>query len=61
MKRPEEEANPKKVLNRLFKQHRGRDYVDMVHAPQIIAKVRNLRKLENAASFVRLKHKLGAP
>jgi Domain of unknown function (DUF4276) len=61
VRRPESEANPKKVLNRHFKQHRGLDYVDMVHAVKIIEKVRNLRKLENAASFVRLKHKLEAP
>jgi Domain of unknown function (DUF4276) len=57
-KRPEEHLNPKRHLNKLFGKHRNWDYIDMIHAVQIIKKVRRLSKLECAPSFARLKDKL---
>lgn len=54
---PERHPNPKKVLNKLFKEHRRREYDDKVHALKIIKQV-NLSKLERAPSFARLKDKL---
>lgn len=54
----ERQPNPKKTLNKLFNEHRRRDYDDKVHALKIIEKA-SLSKLERAPSFARLKDKLG--
>lgn len=55
---PEDHSNPKKLLQKLFKEHRGRDYLDARHAAEIVAAVTNLAKLDAAPSFRRLREAL---
>lgn len=58
--RPEEEANPKTTLTRLFNEHSPWPYNDVVHAVKIIKNVKDLSKLEKVPSFARFKQKLEA-
>ncbi len=51
----EDHPNPKKLLQKLFKEHRGRDYLDARHAGEIVSAVSNLAKLDAAPSFRRLR------
>lgn len=59
IKKPEQDPNPKKTLNRIFHEHRGQrfDYMDAVHAIKIIEKA-SLRKLRVAPSFARFEAKI---
>ncbi len=45
--------NPKSLLNNLFKEHRGRRYVDRIHAKQIIDAMPDLNRLQRIDSFRR--------
>jgi hypothetical protein len=57
-KKVERLQNPKKRLNKLFKEHTGRAYIDRQHAIQI-AKEINLGKLERRCStFARFVEKV---
>lgn len=57
-RRPEEHPNPKKTLQKLFKEHRGKDYLDARHAIEIVKNVTDLGKLESAPSFARFAERL---
>ena len=46
-------TNPKSVLNNLFKEHRGRRYVDLYHAKQIVIAIPDLSRLRKLDSFRR--------
>jgi len=50
--------NPKSVLNNLFKEHRGRRYVDRIHAEQIVKAMPDLRRLLRVESFSRFHNTL---
>lgn len=55
---PEEHPNPKKLLQKLFKEHCGRDYLDARHALEIVKRVEDLTKLDASPSFERLRLRL---
>lgn len=59
-RKSEQHPNPKKILGGHFKQHRGKDYLDAHHAVKIVEAVTNLRKLESAPSFRRLRELIEA-
>ena len=50
--------NPKAALNNLFKEHRGRRYVDRVHAKQIVESMIDLKRLQKVDSFLRFQRAL---
>jgi len=50
--------NPKSVLNNVFKEHRGRRYVDRIHAEQIVKAMPDLKRLQRVDSFRRFQNKL---
>ena len=50
--------NPKSVLNSIFKQHRGRRYVDRIHAEHIVKAIPDLKRLRRVPSFRRFESKL---
>ncbi len=45
--------NPKSVLNNTFKEHRGRRYVDRIHAEQIVRAMPDLNRLKRVDTFRR--------
>ena len=45
--------NPKSVLNNIFKEHKGRRYVDRIHAEQIVKAMRDLNRLKRVETFRR--------
>lgn len=61
IKYPERDPNPKRTLNQIFQEHRGRnfEYSDVDHALELVRRAR-LSKYEDAPSFARLKRKLEA-
>ena len=57
-KSPDDIRNPKKMLNRLFKQATGKDYSDIQHAKKIANVLPDLKKLRRSPSFCRFAAKL---
>jgi uncharacterized protein DUF4276 len=55
---PDRDDNPKGTLRGLFREHRGRDYLDVKHAVQIIAKIEDLARIERVQSFKHFKDRL---
>jgi hypothetical protein len=51
--RPERVRNPKKALNRIFKEKRNLDYNDRIHAVRIAQAMPDFRRVRKAPSFVR--------
>ncbi len=45
--------NPKSVLNNIFKEHKGRRYVDRIHAEQIVKAMPDLNRLRRVKTFHR--------
>lgn len=52
-KKTEQIRNPKKHLDRLFREHARRPYVDRVHAKKIVQALPDLKKIIRCASFRR--------
>ena len=52
--------NPKGVLNRLFKEHRGRRYVDRYHAEEIVLAMPDLSRLYRIDSFRRFERAISS-
>ncbi|BAZ36725.1 hypothetical protein NIES4101_26450 (plasmid) [Calothrix sp. NIES-4101] len=57
-KNPERVKNPKKYLNKIFKENLGCPYLDRQHAKMIVEKLENLTKLQYCPTFVRFAEKL---
>ncbi len=57
-KKPEKDKNPKGILKKLFDQVVHTKFIDTIHVPQIISKVKDLSKLDRAPSFKRLREQL---
>jgi hypothetical protein len=57
-RKPERCRNPKKALNRVFKQHTGKPYVDRWHAIQIVRQLPDLTRLGKLATFERFRQLL---
>lgn len=57
-KDPERVPNPKKYLNRLFQEHTGRPYSDLVHAEKIVRALPNLNKIRRSSTFLRFARKV---
>lgn len=53
VKKPEQRKNPKKHLNKIFKEKSGRPYTDLIHAKMIVEALPDLNKLKRCPSFVR--------
>ena len=56
--KPKGGTNPKKVLNKLFKENTGRIYNHLYDAEKIANKISNLNKLKNCPSFARFALKI---
>jgi hypothetical protein len=56
---PEQMKNPKKALNRRFKEHLGRPYSDRLHAIQIIRALPDHNRLRRLSTFARFCQTLG--
>jgi Domain of unknown function (DUF4276) len=57
-KNSERKANPKKYLNQLFRQHKGKPYSDLQHAEKIAQLMPDLNKINRCSSFMRFADKL---
>jgi hypothetical protein len=51
--RPDRMANPKGAMTRLFRQHRGRQYVDIQHATEFARCLQDLTHLRRCVTFCR--------
>jgi len=58
IRHPDREPNPKGKLRQIFREHRGADYSDLVHAIRIIKEVQSPRDLRQSVSFKRFYLKL---
>lgn len=58
VRNPEQTKNPKKVLNRKFKEHIGRPYSDRFHAMKIVRALPDLNRLHRLETFARFCRKL---
>lgn len=52
-KSPDRMSNPKSTMTSLFRQHRGRQYVDIQHAADFARCLRNLTRLRRCETFRR--------
>lgn len=57
-KAPESVHNPKPYLTRLFQQHLGHRYSDLIHAEQIIRALPDLNKIRRIDTFIRFARKV---
>jgi hypothetical protein len=57
-KHTERISNPKKMLNRIYQEHIGRRYNDLLHAAQIVRSLPNLDQIARIDSFQRFRSKL---
>jgi len=46
-------SNPKKRLNRIFKEHSGRRYNDMIHARKIVKRLPDFNRIRRCSTFAR--------
>lgn len=53
VKKPERAKNPKKHLNKVFKEKTGRPYNDLVHAEKIVKALPDFQKIKRCSTFVR--------
>lgn len=58
VRNPEQTKNPKKILNRKFKEHIGRPYSDRFHAIKIVRALPDLNRLNRLETFARFSRKL---
>lgn len=57
---PEREPNPKKALNRIFKQHRPQGYVDYDDARRLVMHIADIARLRRLSSFQALMENVDA-
>ena len=58
MRRPDQIQKPKTRLNRIFRQHARRPYVDRMDARKIVQALPDLNKIRRSITFVRFEAKL---
>jgi hypothetical protein len=56
-KKPEQVRNPKKRLTKIFKEHIGQPYNDMIHAERIVRKLQDFTRIRRSKTFVRFAFK----